>query len=87
MFNFMHHRYIHVWDETTANSGLTLQVQLRGKRLAFVFISTTDALQRVVFDRRRFDETSALGFPTKGPLCPCDLLMWKRHGKDKRKVS
>jgi hypothetical protein len=66
-----------------------LQVHLRGKRLAFLFISligTTDALQRVVFDRRRFDESSALGFPTKGPLCPCDLLTRKRQERDERKI-
>jgi len=65
-----------------------LQVQLRGKRLAFLFISLigTDALQRVVFDRRRFDESSALGFPTKGLLCPCDLLTRKRQERDERKI-
>lgn len=54
--------------------GLVSQVQLRGKRLAFLFISligTTDALQRVVFDRRRFDESSALGFPTTGSCEQC----------------
>ncbi|CAL1141300.1 unnamed protein product [Cladocopium goreaui] len=53
--------------------GLVSQVQLRGKRLAFLFISLigTDALQRVVFDRRRFDESSALGFPTEGSCEQC----------------
>ena len=51
------------------------KVQLRGKRLAFVFISSAASpLQRVVFDRRRFDASSPLGFPAKGPALRAEAI-------------